>query len=156
MLLTSLLLALAPATTGARTPPRTLDRAVRPTCAVQVSSPQTAPRSGDYVPSFSATAILNLRIRTLVGQAAGPGTLYLRLFTPRGHLYQTLIVPYTVPRVGGAPFPARLVRTAIDATLPVAGTSIMTDGLYGQWVVEPWLGGATTPCGPARTFAIGQ
>jgi hypothetical protein len=156
MLLTSLFLSLAAATTGAPTPPTPLDRAVRPTCLVQVSSPQAARRAGDDVPSFSATGILDLRIRTLVGRAAGPGTLYLRLFTPRGHLYQTLIVPYGIPRVGDAPVRARLVRRAIDATLPVAGTSIMTDGLYGQWVVEPWLGGASTACGPARAFDISQ
>ncbi len=141
--------------------------------AVQVISPQQ-PRA-QARPAFSATRILDLEFRTFLRRGLqGPHALELRVFTPKGHLYQVLTVPFTAPghrpgkrQVDGYPQPldeqeARLVRWEgvhrhqVSATLPVAGTSIMTNSLYGQWRVEPHLDGEPDPCGPPRSFAIGQ
>jgi hypothetical protein len=42
----------------------------------------------------------------------------------------------------------------LSARLPVAGTSITLSSLYGTWSVQPYLDGATEPCGPATRFTI--
>jgi len=42
----------------------------------------------------------------------------------------------------------------LRARLPVAGTSITLSSLYGTWSVQPYLDGATEPCGPATRFTI--
>jgi hypothetical protein len=58
----------------------------------------------------------------------------------------------------------RLVRVAgdsqtrvyysVNATLPVAGTSITLSSLYGPWTVQAYVDGEPTPCGPATRFTI--
>jgi hypothetical protein len=96
--------------------------------------------------------------------------LALKLFTPRGHLYQTLTVPFTAAGqsrgdrlVDGYPRPMREQETRpvteqgstafeLVATLPVGGTAIMTNSLYGEWRVDPQLDG--TPCGNPARFEI--
>jgi len=152
----------------------------RPQCAaVQVRSPQqprAQPRS-----AFSATRILDLEFQTLLRWGlAGSHTLQLKVYTPRGHLYQVLTIPFAGSGPGGAsgatpekrwvdgyPLPldeqqAKAVRFEgarrhqVSANLPVAGTSIMTSSLYGQWRVEPYLDGAPEACGPPRAFVIAQ
>ena len=42
----------------------------------------------------------------------------------------------------------------LRARLPVAGTSITLSSLYGTWSVQPYLDGATEPCGPVTRFTI--
>lgn len=141
--------------------------------AIQVVSPQQ-PKARPH-PAFSATRILDLEFRAFLRRRLqGQHTLQLKVFTPRGHLYQVLTVPFTAPghhpgkrQVDGYPQPvdeqeARLVRLEgahrhqVSATLPVAGTSIMTNSLYGQWRVEPYLDGEPEACGPPQSFAITQ
>ena len=141
--------------------------------AIQVVSPQQ-PKPQPH-PAFSATRILDVEFRAFLRRRlTGQHNLQLKVYTPKGHVYQVLTVPFTAPghhpgkrRVDGYPQPldeqeARLVRLEgahrhqVSATLPVAGTSIMTNSLYGQWRVEPYLDGEAEPCGPPRSFAIGQ
>jgi hypothetical protein len=50
-------------------------------------------------------------------------------------------------RDGGSP-------NELVSRLPVAGTSITLSSLYGRWTVEPYLDGATGPCGPVSRFTI--
>jgi hypothetical protein len=144
--------------------------------AVLVDSPQSTERKGRFTPTFSATRILDLRLDTVIGATVqGSHLLQLKLYTPKGHLYQVLSVPFTVAAgdearpaakrwVDGYPEPLDeqrakpidhlgTARRGVSATLPVAGTSIMTNSLYGQWMVEPYLDDER--CGAARTFVIG-
>lgn len=144
--------------------------------AVLVDSPQSTDRKGRFTPTFSATRILDLEFDTVLSRSvAGSHLLQLKLYTPKGHLYQVLSLPFTIAAgdgrrpaakrwVDGYPQPLDeqsakpvrfegTLRRGVSATLPVAGTSIMTNSLYGQWMVEPHLDGQR--CGPARTFVIG-
>jgi len=143
---------------------------------VLVRSPQSTDRKERFTPDFSATRILDLQLDTVLGaDVQGSHLLQLRLYTPKGHLYQVLSVPFTVAASGeGRPAAKRWVdgypqpldeqpvksirhqgsmRRGVSATLPVAGTSIMTSSLYGRWMVEPYLDDRR--CGAARAFVIG-
>ena len=167
MLVTGALWALASLAAGAPTDDPLREAAA--TCVVSVTSPQAAPAEREHLPAFSATGIVGLSLETLIRRTEGRGTLYLKLYNPRGNLYQTLTLPYVARPASAGPPPApvpgqeqaavpvvsgRLVRYRVEARLPVAGTTIMTDALYGQWRVEPWLGGGNAACGPGTAFVI--
>jgi hypothetical protein len=146
-------------------------RTRRPECvAVLVTSPQQPATSRQHGP-FSATRILDVRFGTVLRrQLVGPHLLELKVQTPRGHLYQTLTVPFTAAgqsrgerHVDGYPRPMREQETRavsqegargyeVSATLPVGGTAIMSNSLYGEWRVQPFLDGAL--CGQAASFEI--
>ncbi|SRR6266571_1831074 len=112
----------------------------RPCLPVQVSSPPLGQRA-----VFSATEILDLKLSTqLRRHLEGPHVLQIKVFTPRGYAYQILTVPFTAS--GQLP--------ELSATLPVAGTAIMANSLYGRWSVEPFLDGAS--CGVRRSFLLRQ
>jgi hypothetical protein len=114
----------------------------RPCLPVHVSSPQ---REGPRA-AFSATEILDLRLSTrLRRQLQGSHVLQIKVVTPRGYAYQILTVPFTA--TSGQP-------QELSATLPVAGTAIMANSLYGRWTVEPFLDGAS--CGVTRSFLLHQ
>ena len=94
------------------------------------------------------------------GERPGPHTLRLQLFTPSGHLYQVLAIPFAAAggparrrSPGGLP---RARRPVVSATLPVAGTAIMANALYGSWTLTAHLDGNAEPCGRAQTFVIRQ
>jgi hypothetical protein len=118
----------------------------REVCLVKVSAPPLDPARQARVPSFSATHVLDLEFRTDVRRSDAT-TLYLRVYTPRGHLYQTFTATLA-PAVPGEPRPPAMAR------LLVAGTAITTNGLYGRWRAEPWLGGDAAACGAGREFFI--
>jgi hypothetical protein len=89
-------------------------------------------------------------VRDLVFRARlrpGSPTLSLRVCTPGGHLYQTITTSLSgATESRGGP--------VVTARLAVTGTAITTNGLHGRWNVEPWPGGGTGPCGPAREFVL--
>jgi len=142
-------------------------RAARERClALEVSSPREARQRGtDWHPSktaFSASRSLDLLFRTqlhLHPEHEQTHTLEFRVRAPRGFLYQSLAVPVSAPPAAPAartqhrvtPAPQRST-VGVSATLPVAGTAITTNSLYGRWSVEPLLDGA--PCGAARFFTL--
>jgi hypothetical protein len=104
-------------------------------------------------PRFSAARTIDLRLGAVLRRRVAPAArLELRLYTPRGHLYQTLRAtpPTSPPPTGFVP------REPLPwtAALPVAGTAIVNHSLYGRWRVEPHLGGDPRPCGPAQVFWI--
>jgi hypothetical protein len=135
---------------------------------------------------FSARETLDLEIRARLrraGHLSGNETLRLKLYTPRGYLYQEMTLPfYRTPQskkerkrnpyeatrvVSGFPQPldvqmARNVRTGrkrylqVTTRLPVAGTSISLGSLYGSWTVVPFLNDNAAPCGQPRTFVINE
>jgi hypothetical protein len=150
--------------------------------AVTVSSPEAPKKRGPY----SATQILDLQFGArLRRRLAGEHVINLKVYTPRGHLYQQVDVPFSgaaapfaaggaeasasprMRRVDGYPQPLPeqqlvAVKTSVGrayqvtARLPVAGTSIMTSSLYGKWKVVPHLDGSLKPCGAATVFSITQ
>jgi hypothetical protein len=136
------LLALVTPMPGAAAP---AERGPRGVCAVEVTDLLVEAPEKDRVPSFSAIRVRDLLFRTRL--RAGSPTVSLRVYTPGGHLYQTVAASPSVEREsrGG---PVATVRLA------VTGTAITTNGLYGRWKVEPWLAGAVSACGPAREFVL--
>jgi hypothetical protein len=124
-------------------------------------------------PSFQATVILDLDLEVRFGAGiSGDHVLHVKLLTPKGHHYQTLTVPIafdaaragTVRRVEGYPRPlavrvgtparGRSGETVVVQQLPVAGSSIVTSGLYGTWTATAYLDNAIDACGPAAGFVI--
>jgi hypothetical protein len=97
-------------------------------------------------PSYSAARTVDLRFEATLLQDVGPGTrVELRLYTPRGHLYQLLRMAAPVSGGSSAPW---------TAVLPVAGTAIVNSTLYGEWRVEPHLDASPQPCGRALRLRI--
>lgn len=150
---------------------------------VVVSSPEAPNRRV----SFSATKIVDLQFGALLrSRISGEHVLNLKVYTPKGHLYQQLDVPFRGGVVNGATNPAEATsgprmrrvegypqpmpeqelvaaRTPtgqrgyrVSARLPVAGTSIMASSLYGKWKVVPHLDGSLKACGAATVFSITQ
>lgn len=168
MLLIGALVALAQA---AEAPSLSGVTPAQPECAaIVVTSPQQPPRARQRGP-FSATRILDLRFGTqLVRPPVDSHVLALKVYTPRGHLYQTLTVPFAPSgqskgerHVDGYPRPlpeqeAKPVKYEggpayeVSATFPVGGTAIMSNSLYGSWRVEPYLDGVV--CGESVRFDI--
>lgn len=170
----------APPTRPDSRPP--LESSANSCLAVAVSSPEAPKKRG----TFSATKILDLQFGALLHKrVSGEHVMNLKFYTPKGHLYQQIDVPFTggVKAVGvrGAeastgprmrcvdgypqPLPEQslvAVKTSagrgyqVTARLPVAGTSIMTSSLYGKWKVVPHLDGSSKACGKASTFSITQ
>jgi hypothetical protein len=137
-----------------------------------VTSPQLRPRL--VQPPFSATRILDVQFHVLAPrQLQGQHVLDIKVYTPKGHLYQALSTrfsaalnapvarPLTVATLG-SPGPVRTVRyqglkrKLVSARLPVAGTHIVTHSLYGAWRIQPHLDGSLAPCGAGRSFSIEQ
>jgi hypothetical protein len=104
-------------------PDNSIDSTTGPTCITLVSSPeQPKTRRGRAV--FSATEILDLEFHVLLPRRLpGEHSVELRVHTPRGHLYQSLTVPFsaTRPPSTGTPSPrgrSREARTRIVPNYP--------------------------------------
>ena len=100
--------------------------------------------------SFSAATTIDLGFSvTLQRSRHSDSRVELRLYTPKGHLYQKLKLdpPRRAHRShGGDP--------EWTGTLPVAGTAIVVHSIYGRWRVEPHLDDRPEPCGAAATLWI--
>jgi len=115
-------------------------------------------------PRFSATRILDLEFRVrFTQQLQGEHLLRLDLITPKGHRYESLTAAIsTDPGLRGAsrkvadyprPLAVQFVgrhgqSRARRATLrlPVAGTPIVSNSLYGAWKVEAYLDEGDVAC----------
>ncbi len=151
--------------------------------AVDVVAPEQ--RKATQRRRFSARKTLDLQLRTQLKGGSGLSgnhLLHLKLYTPRGYLYQTITVPFhRQPRraeqkhneelkyeptrvVPGFPRALDVQNTKrvrkgrrfhqVTARLPVAGTSITLGSLFGRWTVVPFLDDAAAPCGRSRRFRI--
>jgi hypothetical protein len=133
---------------------------------VSVTSPQA--RTKPNRPSFQATKILEVQFHAEFRQRlSGDHLVEFKVYTPKGKLYQVLSVPFTgrggarkARKVAGYPraLEERDMRAVaskyhVTASLPVAGTWIMTSSLYGQWRVEAHIDGQAQPSGH-ETFSI--
>lgn len=164
---TLLLVALGTPAGGASETPRDHEVAVTHTCsAIQVSSADAdavrAPRRRSRrPPSFSASEILDLKLQLSLSPALrGDHKVELSVYTPKGHLYQTLSAALTGPETTDEQgrehqsvrrSPRARVATA---TLPVAGTTIVASSLYGEWQVEAHLDGSESVCSRPQKFVI--
>jgi hypothetical protein len=152
--------------------------------AVHVASPREDRRSRNARDAaVSATRIVDLGLDVQIRPVlTGDHLLRLKLFTPRGYLYQTMTIPFrfdaaplgegverppATRRVTGFPRPvpvqslappsrSRPAADRVTARLPVAGTSIALGSLFGRWTAVPYLDDGTAPCGPAGSFVIDQ
>jgi hypothetical protein len=147
--------------------------------AVATSSPEQA--SGAFTTSFSALAILDVDATAMLSNATfvqlsrGSHVLDFQFFTPRGNLYQSMSLPISSDKgrigkpqqVAGYPQPLTVAKPervefnrrsyyGASVRLPVAGTTIVANSLYGSWTVRVDLDGKPLPCSPATSFIIRQ
>jgi hypothetical protein len=105
---------------------------------------QTAPRG-----TFSASKTLDLSFQMPLRNVDDDAHLVtFHVYTPKGHLYQEIQVVHR----------AKTGRrgATISASLPVAGTAIPTNSLYGRWSVVPHFDGSPRPCAAASVFTIAK
>jgi len=108
-------------------------------------------------PALSARAAKDLEIEVLLSESGATRPVQVKLFTPRGRLYQVLdAVAGESPasaRRGRRPRARRQERPLV-ARFPVAGTQITTHALFGEWRAEVYLDGAEAPCIRPLKFVI--
>ena len=85
-------------------------------------------------------------------EAAPP--LVFDVFNPRGQRYQVLLGTPRVTESERDGHRVRRVSNIREATLAVAGSSIVFTSMYGQWRVEPRLEGESSACGRPEFFTI--
>ena len=155
MLMPLALLLVSTAATATRpAPPHERVEKVTGQCGVvTVRSPQ-APHI--RTERFSAGQILDVEFGTaLRKRVPGAHVLNLRVYTPKGHLYQQLSVAFDGGEaVGAAAAGASPKQPRLVARLPVGGTSITNASLFGRWKVVPHLDQSPRPCGAASVFTI--
>ena len=116
--------------------------AAAPAVSLSVTS---IPKVKVRAPKYSAAKVDDLEITaTIAPQVRGTHRLALKVFTPRGHLYQTLSVPFAGPSAPSRRRPP-IVSQKVSARLPVSGTLIVTSSLYGRWRVVPTYGRVWVP-----------
>ena len=127
---------------------------------IRVSSPEvTRNKKGKKrkTARFSASQILDLELEVRLPakqfkeQHIGRHKVALKLYTPSGSLYQTLVLPFVVD-TPGATNEARYLSAS--TTFPVAGTSIVTSSLYGRWTILSYVDGDTKRCGKAERIKL--
>jgi hypothetical protein len=142
-------------------------------CAsIQAGSPEL--NGGASATSFSATQIIDLDVsvlfpRQLAKDFRGDHLLEIQFITPKGHLYQSSTIPFTADqgnrkkKVAGYPDPIAVqvlrpegAHLVAGVRLPVAGTLIMTNSLYGEWAAKAFVDGAQVSCAAPSVFTITQ
>ncbi|MGA7617199.1 MAG: hypothetical protein WBX15_18705 [Thermoanaerobaculia bacterium] len=128
--------------------------------------------------SFSATRILDIDLWVLfnpgsANRFSGDHQVELKIFTPHGFLYQSTAIPFTYDAKGkgtqrkldGYPLPldvrvlqpvswAKGKELGTSVRLPVAGTLIMSNSLYGTWSAEAYVDGDSLKCAEPASFEI--
>jgi hypothetical protein len=146
LILAALVLALAPAPAARERTPAVSVGSGAGCRTLSVTSATQANRR-----AFSASQTLDLQITTTFPNTlTGSRRLKLLLLTPQGYPYQRFSIPFdaTLPRH------ERGALRSVSATLPVAGTAITTNGLYGRWTIVPSLDEDPEPCTTARHFVL--
>jgi len=125
--------------------------------------------------TFSARDVTDLSVQLIFRSEPEPGRVFtLKVLSPSGFLYRAIDVPvapvegkrptgsmrldgypYPVPIRGAARSTAAGVEVWVaDVAFPVAGTTIVTSGLYGTWRIEAWSEGALRACPGTVTFRL--
>lgn len=145
---------------------------------VAIGSPEK--NRGKFDATFSATEIIDLEFSLLFTPGAekrfgNDHRVEFRISTPKGHLYQSITIPFTGDPakngkrviVPGYPQPMETqLLTDVSTSngknlrakvlLPVAGTAIIANSLYGSWTAQAFVDGETVPCSKPATFTITQ
>jgi hypothetical protein len=132
------------------------------------------------VTQFSATQVTDIEFAivfssTVAAQFTNAHVVEFRVYTPQGNLYETISIPITnnparageKHRIAGYPDLVPLqVLTSINhgggrgmyakVTLPVAGTPIVSNSLYGTWKAEAIVEDEIAPCSLPAQFTITQ
>jgi hypothetical protein len=132
------------------------------------------------VAAFSATKVLDIQFAiifspTVAAQFSNAHNVELRLYTPSGNLYQSISIPITNDpkragerhRVPGYPdlVPVQVLQSInhgggrgmfATVTLPVAGTSIVSNSLYGRWTASALVEDEIAPCAQPTAFVVNQ
>jgi hypothetical protein len=123
---------------------------------------------------FEALQFLDLHFDvTLAGELEGEHILELAAYTPNGHLYQVLTTPIsTAPDRAGLPIrvvgypdplptqhlqaerPGEDLASSATFRLPVAGTAIISNSLYGRWTIRLRLDHQWIICDQPCTFLL--
>lgn len=133
---------------------------------------------GNFEAAFSANEILDIDISVLfvpgvLNQYKGSHVLDVRFFTPRGYLYQSMSVPFSsdAARKGQSEtvrdyphaIPVRVLEPVtwnnaknyrVGVRLPVGGTAISSNSLYGAWTAQAFVDGEALPCSKPVKFTI--
>lgn len=128
-----------------------------------------SPRAREDRFHYSASEVLDIDFYVLL-PAGSDRSLELKILTPQGHLYQTLPLERAQPVAVEAAAKSRAARASTartgprgryeprfvwaSAKLPVAGTTIVNNSLYGRWTAAAYLKGDATPCAKPRTFDL--
>ena len=131
--------------------------------------------------TFSATKTVDLAIMAYFAKKPSHDhVIEFKLTNPDGFLYRSMSFPIAASThkasqraIAGYPNPVREVeaiavpasaagvgtmavsgQTKVEVPFPVAGTDIVTSGLYGKWKVEAFLDGASTPCTQPLSFTL--
>lgn len=127
--------------------------------AVLVSVPER-PHARD---PFSVRKTLDLQFRMRVrARDEEAHVVSFRVLTPNGHLYQELQAPPEVKKNkendddGDDHDDRESSRSRVSARLPVAGTFIATNSLFGKWRVVPYIDDDPEPCAAPSVFRIEQ
>ncbi len=148
--------------------------AQNPCASVFVSHSAEAPiRAASQ--SFSIMDVENLYVHVIFsGDTEGEHIVNAKFFTPHGHLYQQIDIPINLSesfsptstrRVPGYPRPikvqvAQSYRAAVpngksvSIVLPVAGTNIVDNAMYGFWSVDVDLDFGSRNCAGAVVFEV--
>jgi len=124
-------------------------------------------------PRFAVTKVLDLTFTVLFSPSFfGDHMVDLKVFTPDGQLYRSMAVPINDGKrpagersVAGYPRPVRertvtqvtrdrAAYAAVAIPFPVAGTDIVSSGLYGRWRVQAHFDDNPDPCAPATYFFL--
>ncbi len=123
--------------------------------------------------SFSARKVEDLRFSVLfLSEVEGDHLLELKVWTPRGHLYETLTAPISSRAAEGAqrvvpnyprPLEVQVLERVVTRegtffatglTFPVGGTAIVANSLYGRWRVDVLLDGQPMACEVVNAFVL--
>jgi hypothetical protein len=146
--------------------------------AVVAGSPER--NRGSFQESFKATEVIDIDLSVLftpgtINRFAGDHEVQVRIFTPNGHFYQAIDVPFTADstpkgrqrKLEGYPLPVDVQSLteverkgskhyAVSARLPVAGTLITSNSIYGQWSAVAFVDGESLGCSSPASFTISQ
>lgn len=133
---------------------------------------------GAFASTFSAAEVVDVDLSVVMtpGMAkklAGDHIVEVRIFNPRGDLYQSISVPVTAERgragetamVPGYPRPMKkqhLSETKYDngkhfraiVRLAVAGTIITRNSMFGSWTAEAFIDATPLKCSKPAQFTI--
>jgi len=131
-------------------------------------------------PSFSATSVLDIEFaiifsKTVADQFQQIHVVEFRVYTPQGNLYEAISIPMTTDekragekhRVPGYPdlVPVQVLQPIrhgnghgmyAKVKLPVAGTVILNNSLYGSWKAEALVEDEIAACAQPAVFTLTQ